>query len=217
MPSQRRPTDILDVMMRSTVVAIVVGALGMTTVSAQRAAGTRVTTSKTCAASLGTGLKSKREFCDVIIAKVPKDSVAIAIPPHAGTVTLMFDLHNRFTLPAVAAAPALMYARHEAIVSVVKPTGEVINRAAVVREFRLVTDLFDQITGGGRPGGVKAIAPGPAEAIRFTIPAGINAIGIVGSRLQTLTRAGGDEVFENPGRPVAIVSNVRVEFKPVAR
>ena len=115
---------------------------------------TRVTTSKTCAASLGTGLKSKREFCDVIIAKVPKDSVAIAIPPHAGTVTLMFDLHNRFTLPAVAAAPALMYARHEAIVSVVKPTGEVINRAAVVREFRLVTDLFDQITGGGRPGGI---------------------------------------------------------------
>ena len=204
-------------MKRSIVAAIALCALGMTSLSAQRAAGTRVTTSKTCAASLGTGLKSKREFCDVIIAKVPKDSVAIAIPAHTGPATLMFDLHNRFMLPVVAAVPALTYARHEAIVTVVKSTGEVINRAAVVREFRLVSDLFDQITGGSRPGGVKAVAPGPAEPIRFIIPAGVNAIGIVGSRLQTLTRAGGDEVFENPGRPVAIVSNVRVEFTPAAR
>jgi hypothetical protein len=204
-------------MMRSTVVAIVLFALGTLPLPAQRAAGTRVTTSKTCAASLGTGLKSKRTFCDVIIAKVPKDSVSITIPAHTGPATLMFDLHNRFLLPAVAAAPALLYARHEAIVSIVKNTGEVINRAAVVREFRVLSDLFDQITGGGRPGGVKAVAPGPAEPVRFTIPAGINAIGIVGSRLQTLTRAGGDEVFENPGRPVAIVSNVRVEFTPAAR
>jgi hypothetical protein len=206
--------DILDRMMRSLAVGAVFCVLAVPVTSAQRAAGTRVTTSKTCAASLGTGLKSKREFCDVMIAKVPKDSVAIAIPPHAGTATLMFDLHNRFILPAVAAAPGLWYARHEAIVSVVKSNGDVINRAAAVREFRALTDLFDQITGGGRPGGVKAVAPGPAEPIRFTIPAGVNAIGIVGSRLQTLTRAGGDEVFENPGRPVAIVSNVRVEYKP---
>lgn len=197
--------------------AIGIWVVGGTTMAAQRATGMRVSTSKTCAASLGTGLKSKREFCDVIIARVPKDSVAITIPAHTGAATLMFDLHNRFLLPAVSTVPGLLYTRHEAIVSVVTNTGDVINRAAVVREFRLVSDLFDRITGGGRPGGVKAVAPGPAEPIRFVIPAGVNALGIVGSRLQTLTRAGGDEVFENPGRPVAIVSNVRVEFRPAAR
>ena len=196
------------------VAAVLLCGIGLVDVSAQRAAGTRVVAAKTCAASLGMGLKSKREFCDVIIATVPKNSVAVSIPAHTGTATLMFDLHNRFVLPA-AIAPGLSYARHEAIVTVVKANGDVINRAAVVREFRGLSDLFDQITGGGQPGGVKAVAPGPAEPIRFVIPAGVNAIGIVGSRLQTLTRLGGDEVFESPGRPVAIVSNVRVEFKPL--
>lgn len=186
--------------MRIGVLAAVCCGLTIASVSAQRstapsrAAGTRVTSAKTCAASLGTGLKSHRDFCDVIIGRVPKDSVAIAIPAHTGPATLMFDLHNRFLIPAVAAAPGLAYARHEAIVSLVKADGDVISRAAVVHEYRTPADLFDQITGGGRPGGVKAVAPGPAEPIRLTIPAGISSVGIVGSRLQTLTRAGGDEV-----------------------
>jgi hypothetical protein len=195
-------------------------AAGVAFLSAQRATapprlpGSRVSTARTCAASLGTGLKSRRTFCDVIIAAAPKDSVAITIPAHNGTATLMFDLHNRFPLPAVASVPGMAFARHEAIVSIVKGDGAVIARAAVVHEFRTVSDLFDQITGGGRPGGVKAVAPGPAEPVRFTIPSGISTIGIVGSRLQVLTRAGGDEVFETPGRPVAIASNVRLEYRP---
>jgi hypothetical protein len=202
--------------MRWIVAAVLLCGIEFVDVSAQRAAGTRVSTAKTCAASLGSGLKSKREFCDVVIGKLPKESIAVTIPAHTGTATLMFDLHNRFVLPATL-APGLSYARHEAIVALVKANGDVINRAAVVREFRVVADLFDQITGGGQPGGLKAVAPGPAEPIRFIIPAGVNTVGIVGSRLQTLTRSDGDEVFENPGRPVAIVSNVRVEFKPVVR
>jgi hypothetical protein len=209
--------------MRMLALAAVICGMTVTVAAGQRAAGsakapgTRVSTANTCAASLGTGLKSKRTFCDVIIAKTPKESVAMVIPPHTGTVTLMFDLHNRFTLPAVPAATALAFARHEAIVSVVKPTGEVLGRAAIVREFRTAADLFDQITGGGRPGGVKAVAPGPAEPMRFTLPADLTSIGIVGARLQTFTRLGGDEVFETPGRPVAIVSNLRLEYHPAAR
>lgn len=152
-----------------------------------------------------------------MIGKLPKESVAMAIPAHTGSATLMFDLHNRFTLPTVPGAVALAFARHEAIVNVVKANGDVLARGAVVREFRTTDDLFDQITGGGRPGGVKAIAPGPAESLRFVIPAGVNAVGIVGARLQTFTRAGGDEVFETAGRPVAIVSNLRIEYVPAAR
>ena len=173
----------------------------------------RVSTEIGCVAPLGVGAKSRRNFCDVLIGTRPSESVALTIPQHTGTATLMFDLHNRFTLPAVAVTGPLTFAKHEAIVAVVKPAGEVVQRAAVVREFRAPSDLFDQITGGTRPGGVKAIGPGPAEPIRVVIPAGVSAVGIVGMKLDVMTRAS-EEVFDTPGRPVAIVSNVRVEYRP---
>ena len=173
----------------------------------------RVSTEIECVAPLGAGAKTRRNFCDVLIGTRPSESVSLAIPKHTGTATLMFDLHNRFTLPAIAVTGPLTFAKHEAIVAVVRPAGEVLQRAAVVREFRTPTDLFDQITGGTRPGGVKAIGPGPAEPIRVTVPAGVASVGIVGMKLEVLTRAS-EEVFDTPGRPVAIVSNVRVEYRP---
>jgi hypothetical protein len=179
--------------------------------SAQRAP--RTATDIECAAALGNGVKSTRAFCDVLIGMIPAESVAIPIPPYAGTATLRFDLHNRFTVPAIVLPGALTFARHEAVVSVIQPTGAVIAAAAVVREFRAVADLFDQIGGGAHPGGVKAVAPGPPESVRVTIPAGLSAVGIVGSRLTVLTRVN-QEVFDTPGRPVAIVSNLRVEYRP---
>jgi hypothetical protein len=159
------------------------------------------------------GIKSKRPFCDVLIGATPEESVGIEIPPYTGTATLLFDLHNRFTVPAIFVPGPLTFARHEALVSVIRPTGEVIGRAAVVREFREIGDLFDQIAGGSNPGGVKAVAPGPAESIRITVPAGLPAVGIVGTTLTVLTRSSHD-VFDTPGRPVAIVSNVRVQYRP---
>jgi hypothetical protein len=64
---------------------------------------------------------------------------------------------------------------------------------------------------------VKAVAPGPAEPIRFTIPAGVSTVGIVGTRLEVLTRATGTQTFETPGRPVAIVSNLRLDYTPSTR
>jgi hypothetical protein len=194
---------------------VLIGALAVT-VSAQRSgrgATGRVTTEARCAADLGTGVKTQRTFCDVLVANTPEGSVQMTIPPHTGTATLRFDLHNRFTVPAAVLPPVLTYARHEAIVSVIQPGGEVVGRAAVVREFRAVKDLFDQIGGGSRPGGIKAVAPGPAEAVRFTIPAGVSTIGLAGVRLRVLTRAG-EETFEAPGRPVAIVSNLRIQYTP---
>jgi hypothetical protein len=115
-------------------------------------------------------------------------------------------------VPALSVPPVLAFAKHEAVVAIIKPTGDVIGRAAVVREFRSTDDLFDQIGGGGRPGGVKAVAPGPPEAVKFPIPAGINAVGIVGVRLRVTTRLG-SQTFDSPGRPVAIVSNVRLEIR----
>lgn len=193
------------------VVTIVLALSVVALPSAQR--GARVSTSVECAATLGAGVKSRRTFCDVLIGARPTDSVYVPIPRHVGVATLLFDLHNRFTVPAVAVPGPLTFARHEAVVSVIKPTGETLSRAAVVREFRMLSDLFDQIAGGVRPGGVKSVGPGPAESIRVTVPAGISSVGIVGERLKVMTRAS-EETFETPGRPVAIVSNVRIEYRP---
>jgi hypothetical protein len=202
--------------MRVAVASLMLAGTLVVSLPAQRAsrgATGRVVTDAECAADLGAGVKTKRAFCDVLVAGTPDASVQMTIPARTGTATLLFDLHNRFTVPAAVLPPVLMFARHEAVISVIQPTGEVIGRAAVVREFRSPADLFDQIGGGSRPGGVKAVAPGPAEAVRFAIPSGVSTIGVVGVQLRVLTRAG-EEMFEAPGRPVAIVSNLRVQYTP---
>jgi len=173
----------------------------------------RVTTEHTCAAPLGSGAKTRRPFCDIITGS-PAESVSVTIPAHTGTATLLFDLHNRFGVPRLSGYPGASYVRHEAVIRVVRADGGVIGRAAVIREFRTPADLFDQLTGGGLPGGVKGVAPGPPEAVRFTLPAGITTAGIVGDRLRVRTATGGDETYDAPGRPVAIVSNIRLEYRP---
>lgn len=197
----------------------VVGAL-ILLCGAPFAAGATPATSQTqrstearCAAELGTGEQTRRPFCDVVVASLGSQSVLMTIPPHEGDATLMMDLHNRFTVPAEATTPAEAFERHVAVVAIVGPTGVVIDRAAVGREFRTVQDLFDRVTGGGRQAGVKGVAPGPPEAVRIVIPEDVNAIGIVGVRLELLTPTL-DETFDAPGRPVAIVSNFRIEYIP---
>lgn len=177
-----------------------------------RAAATKVSTSATCAEDLGSGVKSGHEFCDVIISATPTGSVVMKIPSHRGTATLRFDLHNRFTILSATNDPSQAYVRHTAVVAVVRPSGTVIARAAVEREFRTEQDVFDRIAGTG-PGGLKAVAPGEPEAVRVTIPAGLNSIGIVGVKLSILTRTV-RATFTTPGRPIAIASNLRIEYTP---
>lgn len=168
--------------------------------------------SAACAAELGTGLSSGRRFCDVVIATKPADSIAITIPPRRGAAHLLFDLHNRIAVPPEGAQPAQMFARNTAVVAVVGPKSEVA-RGVADSEFRRPADLFDRI-GGGPGGRPKTVAPGPPTPIDITIPAGVSAIGIVGVRLKVLTRLG-DQAYDTPGRPIAIVSNLRVEFTPL--
>jgi hypothetical protein len=179
-----------------------------------RTPGSRLSTQHTCAASLGSGVKSRRTFCDVITAATPAESVSIPVPARTGLATVFFDLHNRFALPVVSRFPGASYTRHEAVIRLIRDDGEVLGRAAVVREFRTTADLFDQLAGGGRPGGVKGVGPGPPEAVRFAIPAGVTVVGIVGERLRVRTATGGDDTYDAPGRPVAIVSNIRLEYRP---
>src|SRR4030095_11978172 len=74
----------------------------------------KTSTAFTCAADLGSGVASRRRFCDVIVASVAADSVSVSVPPHAGTATLAFDLHNRFMVSA-STDPVQSFTRHVAV------------------------------------------------------------------------------------------------------
>jgi hypothetical protein len=172
-----------------------------------------VATAATCASNLGSGVASQRQFCDVLIALKPGESVSVPIPAHSGAPTLKFDLHNRFTIPGPSISAAEAFARQSAMVAVVGTDGVIIDRAVVTREFRTVQDLFDQLTGGSRPGGVKGIGPGQPVAVSIALPAAISTAGIVGVRLEQFT-LGASEIYDAPGRAIAIASNIRVEYQP---
>ena len=180
---------------------------------ATKGGGPPPTTELICAADLGVGVKSQRQFCDVMIAKTGAESVAVKIPPRTGPATVMFDLHNRFTVGVGNVDPGQAYVKYAALAAVVRPNGQVIGRAAVLQEYRTVQDLFDRIGGGGRPSGLKAVAPGQPQAVKVVVPVGVETVGIVGIRLEATTRAG-SVVHENVNRPIAIVSNLRVEYIP---
>jgi len=173
----------------------------------------RVTTDVRCAADLGMGAKSGRRFCDVLVAQTAVESVAMLIPAHAGPATLRFDLHNRFVVTDARRPPAAAFERQASLVAIVTGAGETLVRAAVTREYRTVEDLFDRITGGGREGGMKAVAPGAPESVVAIVPDGIASVGIVGVSVERVT-ASGRELHETPGRPVAIASNFRIEYTP---
>jgi hypothetical protein len=173
----------------------------------------RVATAVRCAADLGAGAKSGRRFCDVIVGRTGAESIAMAVPARRGTATLRFDLHTRFVVADARRPPAEAFERHSALVAVLAGTGDEIVRAAVTREFRTIEDLFDRISGGGRDGGFKAVAPGGAEPVVAVIAEGVTAIGIVGVSVERQT-IDGRAVHDTPGRPVAIASNFRLEYTP---
>jgi hypothetical protein len=177
-----------------------------------RAAAAKPATTVKCASEVGQGVATSRLFCDVIVSDKAADSVVVTLPPHRGPARLMFDLHNRVAVPPATGLPAPTFARNTAVVAVIGPKGE-LGRGAAVSEFRTAADLYDRVAGSAA-GSVKAVAPGPPAPIEITIPAGVTSAGIVGRQLDTLTRLG-KQTYETPGRPIAIVSNVRVEYTPL--
>ena len=90
--------------------------------------------------------------------------------------------------------------------------GDLLDRGAVQSEFRSATDLYERIAGGAGPGGVKAVAPLGHEQITMTVPADVDQVSLLGELLDATTAAGHETA--TPGRTVAIISNVRVEYRP---
>ncbi len=177
------------------------------------AAATRVPAALACPAELGDGVKSKRRFCDVLTGLDPKGGIVITVPPHRGPVTLSFELHNRHTYSAELVKRNVGYRHYTATIGVLLMDGTLIDRAVVDSEFRAEKDLYDRVGGGAGPAGVKAVAPIGAEFVQFTLPEGTTEASVLGERL-TIVRPDGTDQFSAPGRPVATISNVMLEYRP---
>jgi hypothetical protein len=168
----------------------------------------------TCPAPLGVGVVTRTVFCDVLTAPTPAEGVLITLPPHAGPVTLTFNLHNRHTYSDEQVKANRAYARYTATIGVLTLDNTLISRAVVDNEFRNANDLVDRIGGGAGPGGVKAVAPTGSEAIAITIPEEANQVSILGEKLTQERLDGGPTTYSSAGRPIAIISNVMIEYRP---
>jgi hypothetical protein len=166
-----------------------------------------------CPSLLGEGVETKRSFCDVLTGRDPDGGILIAIPPHTGPVTLTFDLHNRHTYSEELVKANRAYRRYTATVGALTADNTLLSRAVVQNEFRTQADLVDRISGGAGPGGVKAVAPTGVETITLTVPAEENSVSILGEKLSVIRPEGTDN-FIAPGRPIAIISNVMLEYRP---
>jgi len=166
----------------------------------------------TCPESLGTGVRTGNEYCFVIAGRDPAQGVLIAIPPHTGDVILRFNLHNRHTYSEEQMRAGRGYAKYTAQIGVLSLKSDLIDRAAIQTEIRSARDIYERISGGAGPGGVKAVAPVGDEPIEITVPAAYDQVSLLGEVLDAYTPAGREAA--SPGRPVAIVSKVTIEYRP---
>ena len=166
-----------------------------------------------CPALLGVGITTKLSFCDVLTGRDPAAGVLVRLPPHTGPVTLTFNLHNRHTYSEEQMKAGRAYARYTGTIGVLTMDNTLISRAVVQSEFRTASDLVDRIGGGAGPGGPKAVAPTGTEHITITIPEAEDKVSILGEKL-TVERLDGTATYSSPGRPIAVVSNVMIEYRP---
>lgn len=166
-----------------------------------------------CPSLLGEGVTTGRQFCDVLTGRAAADGIVIKLPPHTGAMTLTFDLHNRHTYSEELIKTKRAYRQYTAVIGVLTADNTLLTRAVVQNEFRTVADLVDRAAGGAGPGGVKAVAPTGTESIVVIIPAEEESVSILGEKLAVIT-PDDTENFTTPGRPIAVISNVMLEYRP---
>lgn len=167
-----------------------------------------------CPTPLGSGVTTKRSYCDVLTGRDPAAGIVIALPPHRGDVTLTFDLHNRHTYSEEQMKDKrAAFARYTAVIGALTADNTLVSRAVVQSEFRTVKDLVERISGGAGPAGVKAVAPTGTESVTIVIPEAENEVSLLGEKL-IVERADGSATYSSDGRPIAIVSNVMISYRP---
>ena len=166
-----------------------------------------------CPSVLGIGVDTDVVFCDVLLQREAGLGSMVLLPARQGEATLSFDLHNRHTYSEEETLAGDAYASYTAEVAVATADGEVLSRRFIRSEFRSAADLVDRVSGGAGPLGVKAIAPTGTERVFVSVPIELEEVFIVGQGLSVVRRESRDEVG-TLGGPVAIVSNVLIEFQP---
>ncbi len=164
-----------------------------------------------CPSELGVGIETDRTYCNVVIGDEVAEGVIVEIPAHRGEAIVTFTLHGRHTYSEDEVTRGRGYARYLAE-TVVATSEDVLSRPVVLAEFRNVTDLVDRVAGGAGPGGVKAVAPVGREAIVVTVAESVAEISIVGIALE-VQRVDGRETVTSAGRPIALVSDVQIEYR----
>jgi len=182
--------------------------------AAPAAALKKVAPEMTCPAPLGVGVRTKLSFCEVMAGRDPAGGAVIQIPPHKGPATLTFDLHNLHTYSEEQVKAHRAFARYTATIGVLTLDNTLISRAVVQNEFRAASDLVDRVGGGAGPGGVKAVAPTGTESITVLVPEGELAVSLLGEKLTIERIEGPPALLTQPGRPIAVVSNVMLEYRP---
>jgi hypothetical protein len=167
-----------------------------------------------CPSLLGDGVQTRRSFCDVLTGRDVAGGIIIKLPPHTGPVTLTFDLHNRHTYSEELIKSGRAYRHYTATIGVLTADNTLLTRAVVQSEFRTAADLVDRVSGGAGPGGVKAVAPIGTESISVVIKAPEQSVSILGEKLTVDGPEGAGGDFVTPGRPIAIISNVQVQYRP---
>ena len=167
----------------------------------------------TCPTPLGVGVKTKLAFCEVMAERDPAGGVLIVVPPHKGPATLTFDLHNLHTYSEEQVRAHRAFTRYTATIGVMTMDNTLISRAVVQNEFRAAADLIDRVGGGAGPGGVKAVAPTGTEQVSVEIPESEAQVSLLGEKL-TVDRMDGSATYTQAGRPIAVVSNVQLEYRP---
>ena len=171
----------------------------------------RVVPEMTCPTPLGAGVTSKTMFCDVLTGRDPQTGIIVTLPPHRGTVTLTFDLHNRQTYSEDDVRRKRAYAKYTATVGVLTMDNTLVSRAVVQNEFR---------TGGrSRRSDIRRRGPRRREGGRadrsqvdhVVIPEGEDRVSILGEKL-TVERVDGTATYASPGRPIAVINNVMIEY-----
>ncbi len=167
----------------------------------------------TCPAPLGVGVRTKLSFCEILAGRDPAGGALIKLPAHKGPATLTFDLHNLHLYSEEQVKARRAYAKYTATIGALTMDNTLLSRAVVQNEFRTATDLVDRVGGGAGPGGVKAVAPTGNEAATVVIPEGEDQVSLLGEKLTVETREG-INTYSQSGRPIAVVSNVMVEYRP---
>ena len=167
----------------------------------------------TCPHVLGTGLGSRLEFCDVLTGRNPAEGILIKLPVHRGPLTLTFDLHNRHMYSEDLVKAGKAYANYTSTIGVLTMDGTLLARGVVRSEFRTAKDLVDRIGGGAGPKGMKAVAPVGRERISIDVPEEVTEVSLLGEKMTVLS-LNGTETFTSLQRPIAVISNVYVDYQP---